>query len=254
VEFLRSVVGITEETLRKYLVEHSVDLMTFDEQLLFVEAIYDGESPLTKMLKGYPYRSFIANYFNSLILKNGAGKECVLLVAGEKSRTKWALISIEEDDFLAELKGVVAEQFLLIPKPKAKNQFFILRNKRLQLRDISEVNRIVTFIYGGLFKKKDLENRRAINSNGANIMNVENLEIRVQIEDYVKLVVSGKDAKKKDVNVISEFSKLTLGGVLEMMVRFLNDGDAAGVGEGDRKIYYLRPIENVYTMANSIFG
>jgi hypothetical protein len=258
--FLKTfLVDLTDELISKYAVEHVLDLMGHEDLLLFAEAIYGDTPPLTKLLTGSPNRGRIVAYFNAIKLKNSGGEEAILMVASEKSRTKWSVISIEDDEsrFLKELKGVVAEQFLMVSpalKTKAKNQFFIVKGGRLHLHDLSEANPIIMFISGGLFKKKDLENPRAINSNGANMANVENEEIKLHIENYIMKLYPDKEKQKEIKKQLRKypmynagFSKTSLCVIVEIIVRFFNDKVA------DR-IYYLKPVENSYTMGNSVFS
>jgi hypothetical protein len=253
VEFIRAFIPeVTDDNIRKYVVEHFLDALSHDDALLFVEATFnpDVNSPLYEMVKNSRLKRNIIDYMVSMKLKN-RGDECVVMCSSEKSKSKWTFVSINEDTFLKELKGVDVEAFLRdVPHiPAPKNKFFILKAGRFVLRDIDDVFNVVTFISAGAFKKKNLENPRAINSNGANLNNVENGEIKKHIVEYLGIVNGANTAKKIHQYVgFDAFAKLSLCGVMEIVARYMTTNNVGG------KLYYLKPIENVYSMGNSDFA
>ena len=249
VEFLKTFIGgdLDDATIRKYVVDHMIDIMTYEEQLVLLDAIYGTNTPLTEMLINSALKTNIVGYFNSIKLKNGPD-ECIPLVSSETSKTKWTLLNLDEDAFLEEMKSVVAERLLRTTANEetlVKNRFFILKGGKMVLRDIDNMGNPIMFILKGEFKKKDLENPRAVNSNGAKLVDIKNEEIKKYIEDFVKVV--NPTMTVKSYKKYKDFPKLTYCAIVEIIVRYYTDKQVGN------KVYYLRPFENVYTMGNATF-
>jgi hypothetical protein len=249
--FLKTFIGngLDDATIRKYVVEHAIDIMTYEEQVVLIDAIYGTNTPLTEMLINSALKTNIVGYFNSIKLKNGPD-ECIPLVSSETSKAKWSLLNLDEDSFLEDVKGVVAERLTRTTTSGGdtlvKNRFFLVRGGKMMLRDIDDIANPIMFILKGEFKKKDLENPRAVNSNGAKLVDVKNEEIKKYIEDLLK-VVNPTGKKAKTYKKYNDFAKLTYCAIVEIIVRYFTDKQVGN------KVYYLRPFENVYTMGNATF-
>jgi hypothetical protein len=88
-------------------------------------------------------------------------------------------------------------------------------------------------------------NSRAIISNGATLTNVENTEIKINIKNLISII--NPTTNVNSYKNYADFSKITLCAIFEIITRFFTDKNI------NNKIYFLKPIEHVYTMDNTIF-
>ena len=232
---------ITDDLIKKYVIENTIDLMTYEEQYLLIEAIYNKEdnSPLTEIIKNSDIKVNIVNYFNSIkLISKQTNDEYIILISPENSESRWTILSLNENDFLDEIEGFKAQIILDdIPTFKKQNNFFILKNGNFILKDIKDIYVYITFILNGEFKQKDLQNYRTIKADGANLKNIKIEEIIKNIENYIKIIYPNKNFDIKN----NDFKKLTLISIFEIITRFYTDKQI------NNKIYYLKPIEYIFT-------
>jgi sulfur transfer complex TusBCD TusB component (DsrH family) len=232
------------ENLRKYVIYHFIESLSLKEHLSIVENLFQkggidvfGKDKYT-----------VLEYYNNYKLRNKMNESAIVLNSNEetdnpKIPNKLQIYSIEPETFLQQLENNDKDMFLLKMPRKVKNRIILLKNGEFIMKKIEECYESVSFIMNSVFKKKDLFNPRARNSTGAIVNDIKNIELQKMIETLILL----KNNKWKPNKQFTEFSRISLCGILEIIMRFYND-----ILLND-KIYFLNPVENIVTLTENVF-
>jgi hypothetical protein len=91
-----------------------------------------------------------------------------------------------------------------------------------------------------------MSNPRARNSSGANVYDIKNIELQKMIETLIQYKNPNIKKNTLDKELVN-FSRISLCGILEIILRFYNDIHL------NNKIFFLMPIENIITMNENVF-
>ena len=223
---LREQYNITDESIKKYMVDHFLDLLPFQEKMTIIHHLYDG-SPLAAE-PSTEYEKRVKTYFDERILQSSEHvgitvmkDETLIIMMKQTKNGKTIWTEADEEDY--EIIGKELLQYVIPRTPDKMNALlgFVTQftSKKSNVKEM-------------VFKIKDMTEKR--NNFGARIDDAGKDKV---IKILNKIV---KSTYYTDDNT-TFVSQLGLCIVIEILMRSFSDD----LGKGDGKYYYLTPEQTV---------
>jgi hypothetical protein len=222
---LREQYNITDESIKKYMVDHFLDLLPFQEKMTIIHHLYGSDKPLELSTE---YEKRVKTYFDERILQSSEHvgitvmkDETLIIMMKQIKNGKTIWTEADEEDY--EIIGKELLQYVIPRTPDKMNALlgFVTQftSKKSNVKEM-------------VFKIKDMTEKR--NNFGARIDDAGKDKV---IKILNKIV---KSTYYTDDNT-TFVSQLGLCIVIEILMRSFSDD----LGKSDGKYYYLTPEQTV---------
>jgi len=222
---LREQYNITDESIKKYMVDHFLDLLPFQEKMTIIHHLYGSDKPLELSTE---YEKKVKTYFDERILQSSEHvgitvmkDETLIIMMKQIKNGKTIWTEADEEDY--EIIGKELLQYVIPRTPDKMNALlgFVTQftSKKSNVKEM-------------VFKIKDMTEKR--NNFGARIDDAG----KDKVIKILNKIVKSNHYNDDNTTFVSQ---LGLCIVIEILMRSFSDN----LGKSDGKYYYLTPEQTV---------